>query len=93
MVFIKANLLAGAFLWSIDLDDFQGDNCNQGKFPLLNAIKTELETIDNEKRVGMSNKKNQIPLISKSLNLDSSKNLMLTINLLFILMGSDQIFL
>ncbi len=43
MLFIKANKLAGAFMWSIDLDDFRGDFCNQGSYPLLNAIKTELE--------------------------------------------------
>jgi GH18 family chitinase len=42
MIFIKANQLAGAFLWSIDLDDFTGKYCNQGIFPLLNAIKLEL---------------------------------------------------
>jgi hypothetical protein len=46
MLFIKANNLSGAFLWSIDLDDFNGDYCNQGKFPLLNTIKTELSVVD-----------------------------------------------
>ncbi len=46
MLFIKANNLSGAFLWSIDLDDFQGEYCNQGKFPLLKAINTELNALD-----------------------------------------------
>ena len=46
MLFIKANNLSGAFLWSIDLDDFQGEYCNQGKFPLLRAIKTELNVVE-----------------------------------------------
>ena len=30
-------------MWSIDLDDFRGDFCSQGPYPLLNAMKTELE--------------------------------------------------
>ena len=42
MIFVKANNLGGAFLWSIDLDDFTGEQCKQGKFPLMNAIKSEL---------------------------------------------------
>ena len=43
MLFIKANNLSGTFLWSMDLDDFEGRYCNQGPFPLLNAIKAELD--------------------------------------------------
>lgn len=42
MLFVKANNLSGAFLWTIDLDDFEGKNCEEGRFPLLNAIKSEL---------------------------------------------------
>lgn len=42
MLFVKANNLSGAFLWTIDLDDFDGKYCGEGRFPLLNAIKNEL---------------------------------------------------
>jgi chitinase len=44
MIFIKANNLSGAFIWSIDLDDFTGEFCNQSKFPLLYTIKKELDS-------------------------------------------------
>ena len=43
MAFIKENRLGGAFLWSVDLDDFTGEWCQQGRFPLLNAIKNFLK--------------------------------------------------
>lgn len=42
MLFVKANNLSGAFLWTMDLDDFRGDHCGEGRYPLLNAIKSEL---------------------------------------------------
>ena len=31
--------LGGAMFWAMDLDDFRGDKCNQGKFPLINTAK------------------------------------------------------
>ncbi len=68
MLFIKANNLSGAFLWSIDLDDFQGEYCNQGKFPLLKAIKTELNAVEStnenlnhvEKKVALKSDSNNV---------------------------------
>jgi hypothetical protein len=31
--------LGGAMFWSMDLDDFHGDKCDEGKFPLINTAK------------------------------------------------------
>ncbi|KAJ1137978.1 hypothetical protein NDU88_004371 [Pleurodeles waltl] len=39
---LMKNNLAGAMVWAIDLDDFTGTFCNQGKFPLITALKTTL---------------------------------------------------
>ena len=33
-----ANNLAGFMVWSLDLDDFTGDFCGQGKYPLLQKM-------------------------------------------------------
>lgn len=38
--------MSGAFLWSMDLDDFDGKHCSQGSYPLLRAIKSELTIQD-----------------------------------------------
>ena len=35
--------LAGAMIWSLDLDDFQGRFCGQGKYPLVTTVKKTLE--------------------------------------------------
>ncbi|CAF3403070.1 unnamed protein product [Rotaria socialis] len=31
--------LGGAMFWAMDLDDFRGDKCDEGKFPLINTAK------------------------------------------------------
>jgi chitinase len=31
--------LGGAMFWALDLDDFHGDKCDEGKFPLINTAK------------------------------------------------------
>jgi hypothetical protein len=41
--------LSGVFVWSMDLDDFTGEFCEQGKFPFLINIKKELDKKDVEK--------------------------------------------
>ncbi|XP_063411578.1 acidic mammalian chitinase-like [Mytilus trossulus] len=37
--YAKAMGLGGIMFWTYDLDDFSGNHCGQGKFPLLNSIK------------------------------------------------------
>ncbi|XP_029363345.1 chitotriosidase-1-like [Echeneis naucrates] len=36
--YLKNNDFGGAFIWSLDLDDFSGDFCQQGKSPLTTSL-------------------------------------------------------
>uniref|UniRef100_A0A3Q3NIG8 Acidic mammalian chitinase n=1 Tax=Mastacembelus armatus TaxID=205130 RepID=A0A3Q3NIG8_9TELE len=36
--YLKTNNIGGAFVWSLDLDDFRGEFCKQGKNPFINNL-------------------------------------------------------
>ena len=38
MRYVKEQQLGGAMLWSLDMDDFTGSFCAQGKYPILSTI-------------------------------------------------------
>ncbi|VDK55452.1 unnamed protein product [Anisakis simplex] len=42
MQFVKENAFAGAFIWTLDFDDFNDKSCSEGKYPLLTTIQKEL---------------------------------------------------
>ncbi len=40
--YLKENRFGGAFVWALDLDDFTGQFCEQGKNPLIGHLSTLL---------------------------------------------------
>lgn len=42
MDWLKENNFGGAMVWTIDLDDFTGTFCHEGKYPLISTLKKGL---------------------------------------------------
>ncbi|XP_068602444.1 acidic mammalian chitinase-like [Brachionichthys hirsutus] len=42
-LYLKDNKFGGAFIWSLDLDDFTGEFCRQGKYPLISHVQRLLD--------------------------------------------------
>nr|AAB68960.1 chitinase [Onchocerca volvulus] len=43
MRWLKEKGYGGAFIWTLDFDDFKGTSCGEGPYPLLSAINHELK--------------------------------------------------
>ncbi len=43
MEYLKDMQLAGFFIWAIDLDDFNGDFCGHGSYPMLRYMENVLD--------------------------------------------------
>uniref|UniRef100_A0A8C6T6R8 Acidic mammalian chitinase n=1 Tax=Neogobius melanostomus TaxID=47308 RepID=A0A8C6T6R8_9GOBI len=50
--YLKRNNFGGALIWHLDQDDFSGQFCGQGKYPLINHVRSALEIASRRKRTG-----------------------------------------
>ncbi|XP_054902246.1 acidic mammalian chitinase-like [Poeciliopsis prolifica] len=42
--YVKDNNYGGAFVWSLDMDDFSGQFCGQGNYPLIGHLRSRLDS-------------------------------------------------
>uniref|UniRef100_A0A3Q0RHF7 chitinase n=1 Tax=Amphilophus citrinellus TaxID=61819 RepID=A0A3Q0RHF7_AMPCI len=40
--YLKENTFGGAFVWALDMDDFTGQFCGQGQYPLISSLRSLL---------------------------------------------------
>lgn len=40
--YLRSRQLGGAAVWTLDMDDFSGQFCDQGKYPLISNLKSQL---------------------------------------------------
>ena len=70
--YVKQMSLGGVSVWALDMDDFKGQFCNLGPFPIIESIKQELDrTIlinpeENTEYSSLSTKKTTNSLITKT---------------------------